>query len=1328
MRSRLRRRYRILLWTSAGLLGVLLCAGLSLHWAINSASGRQWLEQASERWSDGGVRITGLSGSLPGQLQLQRLELRDKAGLWLAADEVQLRWSPWQLLWRTVHVDSLQAARVAMERAPSYGHAGKSGSSAMPGHLHIRLDALLIARLDLSADLAGNAVGLQIHGSGSWASLRNASLQFQALRLDGQPATYKASAQFNAARVQGQLDVEEAADGPLGHLAQLPGLGALSIHLRLNGPRAAVTATLAASAGTLQAQAQGRVNLRSGAASIALSLDAQAMAPRPDVAWQSLQLKGQWEGPIDKPQAAAQVKVTGLALPSVHLQSLTAQLQGERGSLQLDAKSGGIVLPGEFASLPGEGVLSLQARMRLDQPAYPIEFSLSHPSISATGRWSGGISAGVGSITARVEDLKPFAALAALDVSGRGTLEAQVRTRTDSARIELSSSLAVTGGQWPLAALLEPMATVNGAMRFDARGFEIERAQLNAGATQVSARGALKDDVFDLHWTAGVADLRPLSPHLAGSAKGSGQLQGRSPRLTLAADMSGELKVDGLPSGALRLSLRARGLPAEPSADLQCSGTLDGAPIEFDASVLQDPHGALAATIRRAQWRSAEASGELQLPRDAGALSGHVSLRMAHVEDLDRLLDQPLQGSFDARLDLDGAAPGGRAQLTLSAKDLGLSAQRLQTLQVSGSVAALSTQPVVSLELAAQGLIGAVPISLQGRAAGPLGALGLQLTASSQGNASTGAQVKLAATLDAGHRALQLRTLVAQYQGQTLQLSAPAQLSFAQGISAQGVHLALAGGGHVDVEAQLQGGEAGPTGTLSFKASALRGASGPARALPALDIDAGAQLQGNVAQLKLQVQSGPRLHFEASGQAPLNSSAPIALQLNGELDLALANPVLEASGQRLLGEAHLAAAVSGTLAAPKAQGTLTLSKADLQDYPRGLHLSAISATLAADGDHVQLQQLSARAGSGTVSANGSVGLGADMPVDIKVQASAAQTLTSDLITASVDTRLTLGGALRRSLNIGGSLHIIRADINIPSAFPPDVAVLDVRRAGRQVTPREDTTLERINLDVAVDAPRAVFVRGRGLNAEVGGTLHVGGTVADPDISGGFDLRNGSVAVAGANLQFTSGQLSFNGTGVHKRIDPSLDFTAEKTINGIDAKLNVGGFADAPTITLSSTPEQTQDQILSMILFGVQPAQLSTLQIAQIAAALASMTTGLGNGFSPLSAVQRKLRLDRLAISGSSTPGSGSTTPNVPGAVAASNNTAATIEAGRYISRRVFVGAKQTTNGSSQAEVQVDLTTHLKVDTVLGTGGGTLQGATPQNDPGSSVGLSFQLEY
>ena len=42
-------------------------------------------------------------------------------------------------------------------------------------------------------------------------------------------------------------------------------------------------------------------------------------------------------------------------------------------------------------------------------------------------------------------------------------------------------------------------------------------------------------------------------------------------------------------------------------------------------------------------------------------------------------------------------------------------------------------------------------------------------------------------------------------------------------------------------------------------------------------------------------------------------------------------------------------------------------------------------------------------------------------------------------------------------------------------------------------------------------------------------------------------------------------------------------------------------------------------------------------------------------------------------------------------------------------------------------MQVDLTKNLKLQATLGTGG-TAQGATPENDPGSSIGLSNQFEY
>jgi translocation and assembly module TamB len=41
---------------------------------------------------------------------------------------------------------------------------------------------------------------------------------------------------------------------------------------------------------------------------------------------------------------------------------------------------------------------------------------------------------------------------------------------------------------------------------------------------------------------------------------------------------------------------------------------------------------------------------------------------------------------------------------------------------------------------------------------------------------------------------------------------------------------------------------------------------------------------------------------------------------------------------------------------------------------------------------------------------------------------------------------------------------------------------------------------------------------------------------------------------------------------------------------------------------------------------------------------------------------------------------------------------------------------------------VDLTKHLKLQTRLGNGTGSVLGTTPENDPGSSIGLSYQFEY
>ena len=111
----------------------------------------------------------------------------------------------------------------------------------------------------------------------------------------------------------------------------------------------------------------------------------------------------------------------------------------------------------------------------------------------------------------------------------------------------------------------------------------------------------------------------------------------------------------------------------------------------------------------------------------------------------------------------------------------------------------------------------------------------------------------------------------------------------------------------------------------------------------------------------------------------------------------------------------------------------------------------------------------------------------------------------------------------------------------------------------------------------------------------------------------------------------------------------------------------------------------------------------------------------GSGPNPLARVQKSLGLDVLSVqSGGSGGSSGSPQGN--------QNSGTVLEAGRYVSNRVFVAGRQSTTGFSQVEVDVDLSKHLKLQTRLGNGSSTTQGVTPENDPGSSVGMVYQFQY
>jgi translocation and assembly module TamB len=204
--------------------------------------------------------------------------------------------------------------------------------------------------------------------------------------------------------------------------------------------------------------------------------------------------------------------------------------------------------------------------------------------------------------------------------------------------------------------------------------------------------------------------------------------------------------------------------------------------------------------------------------------------------------------------------------------------------------------------------------------------------------------------------------------------------------------------------------------------------------------------------------------------------------------------------------------------------------------------------------------------------------------------------------------------------------------------------------------------------------------------------------------------------------FTQGAVTFSGTGVQQKLDPSLDFTAQTTASDVTAIVHITGLADAPKLELSSTPELPQDEILARLLFGEPASQLTALQLVETGYALTSLASGGGgSNLNALTRIQKALGFDRLSVGSGSTSGSSTS--------ASSNQSSGTsVEAGRYVSSRVYVGVKKNTGGASQVDVDVDLTQHLKLQAQLGNGTTTAQGVTPENDPGSRLGLAYQFEY
>jgi len=1119
-------------------------------------------------------------------------------------------------------------------------------------------------------------------------------------------------------------------------------------------------ADLQAPAGRLSGS--GRIDRRDDTGDLTFTIDAASAAFAkllPEISWRNLTAKGRLSGKLMHPAMAAIVSGEGLKIGEVAIARATATLDGvaqpdDTRTAKLTAELEEIVLPAANGrSLTTRATIIASAMQKRDQPIAIRDFKLVSPVVTAdgSGQYDPDSNLMSGTVKAAVADLAVFAEALNQDIAGKLDLTWEAKESGGGLTLALDGTLE--NGRLPQVPqkLLAPKltASLRGSIA-PQQVWRVQSLKLESGAGALTAQGQGKGRLGDAKLDWKLLDLAAVDPRLAGTSEGTIELSETAEALN--AKLRGKLaaaKIGAAEVPRLAIELDAKRANGETAGTLAVDGEMQKAPIKGGGDFAVTDDGRALVRKFDLRWASLSIIGNEFTVAASGA-TGDVAIKMERLQELNPFLTQRLAGSLDATIK---AVAANKLKIAGSLRNFRLDNEiAVDRAQIDGEITDPLGQAAFTLTATASGPQLAGPLrQITVKANGEKAAFsfnvdgtGDKLRATAQGKAAIGE----------AETAIDLQTLNAVYAGQTIALAAPSRVKIT-GDTTTVERLALrAGNGTVsasgilgpnsklDVQgralplsllraidpttqifgvanftAAVRGALSNPEVDLTVDASDMRLRTIRTAGIPPGALNAKIALRNNNATIEGRFTAGPTNTLNFSGVGPLPGADGVTdgrLRIEGGMNLAQLTPFLSGNG-RLSGALKVDLTFTATGGAIGGNGAITIADGRYFNLAEGLAIRDINATFGVVGDRLEIRQFTARPrGDGEISASGFVQVDPQLtlPVDVTIVAKSARILDRRDMQATVSSNLRLQGSVAQGMTLAGTATVERAEINLDANVNqgPEIAVLPVREINRPGGAADDKPRKptppgpETRLQIKINAPQSVFVRGRGLDVEMGGALDVGGTISRPQILGALQLRRGSFSGVGRRLEFTRGTVSFPDP---ESIEPVIDFTASTRIESGTAEIVIAGRPSAPKVTMTSSPSLPQDEIMAQLLFGRSTSALSPLQMAEIGQSVGTLSGLTGSGGGILDRLRKALGFDRLGVSSD------------PDAVAAGSSSVggSSLEVGRNVAPGVYLGAKQgAQSGSSTAVVEIELTPHIKVESEIGV------------DARSKVGVSVEWDY
>ncbi|WP_439153834.1 translocation/assembly module TamB domain-containing protein [Yoonia sp.] len=813
-------------------------------------------------------------------------------------------------------------------------------------------------------------------------------------------------------------------------------------------------------------------------------------------------------------------------------------------------------------------------------------------------------------------------------------------------------------------------ATATGQVVLSAEGVaDFDIAATGPDAT-LDARGTMTPaeagQVFNATATANIADMSTYAALARQPISGTARI-----------DLAGELATDGL---LFDLDVQAQTTDLVTGID-RADPLLAGRG-QFSGSLARSAENAFRVSDLQLITPALRATGDAAL-QPGGPMAASLDLRIADTAVLDPSLNGPLTIAIDAV-----PAAENTTDVTLTADGPGVNigldatvAAPADAYAVTGDLSAQLADLAAYRALVGQPIAGSVDLNVSGSVLPDLSRFDANVRLRSE-NLAVGnptADVLLAGT---GRINADVGLADGIYAIRTLEVSTP-ELSIVGALNGR------AGVGQGRFNASLRN-----VGVLTDQIS------GPVRATGSASLDdagnwgidaTGTGPGGLGAQVVGQISQQGQLNIDIDGSAPL----------------ALANTAIDP--RRLSGTANFDLSVNGPPALSSLGGQVTFSQGRLAAPTLAQALEDIGGAIRLGNGAAQIDLRANVESGGNLTITGPVRFDAPNNADIALRLNNVVLKDPELYATEVSGTVTLVGPLQGGARVAGRLALGQTDIRVPSSSItslgelPDVVHVGADAAVRRTLARAGVSVNgngngaenagprrAYPLDIVIDAPSRIFIRGRGLDAELGGRLTIGGTTANVIPTGRFELIRGRIDILQQRFDLTEGNASLQGDFV-----PFIRLVATtQTDTGTTISIVVEGPASEPEVRFESVPELPQDEVLSQLIFGRNLESISPFQAVQLASAISTLA---GRGGGALDRLRSNIGLDDFDV-----------TTDEEGATA--------VRAGKYLSENIYTDVTVTSEGDTEINLNLDLTREI-----------TAKGSVDQ-DGESSIGIFFERDY